>query len=393
MTRLIVLLCMVALSGLALLMSDSGASADHCGGTPWVIPPDDYDCDGFDRATEDQVGTPWDLDCPVTATANDVDLDAWPVDFDMDQFLSFFDLITFLAPINRMGTSPGDPNFDALDQFGRDGHRWDLVPGPTFPFPTWIALNDLTTLTTGGRDINALQNCLILPRHKLLFTDRWFHEFADTGSWIHYMTLTTHRHYEDPAFAATWETLIDGALADWNSPQSSTNTVFFSELAPDEDHDVHITVTDRFWSHNGLNFDTFNQRGIAYLWDQNLAVGHDCLGTSSPPTVRGGDCDELHSRPNTWWYAFVGLDNDTAATAFRRQGTAAHELGHAIGLSHDFSPYERNSLDGQCANQGLRETLMDSDCMNLGLLNGPQPWDSCGINHKYPDPNWGFQGC
>ncbi|MCH8815268.1 MAG: hypothetical protein IH957_09275, partial [Chloroflexi bacterium] len=73
---------------------------------------------------------------------------AWPLDLDgvtvipdsIDR-ISITDLTRFLAPVRRLFSSPGDPEFDS---------RWDLVPGKTFPFTTWIALDDLTTIITGA---------------------------------------------------------------------------------------------------------------------------------------------------------------------------------------------------------------------------------------------------
>jgi len=38
-------------------------------------------------------------------------------------------------------------------------------------------------------------------------------------------------------------------------------------------------------------------------------------------------------------------------------------------------------------------TLIDADCTNYNHLNVPQNWDSCGINHAYYDPNYGWAGC
>jgi len=35
--------------------------------------------------------------------------------------------------------------------------------------------------------------------------------------------------------------------------------------------------------------------------------------------------------------------------------------------------------------------VMDYDCRDMGY--GVQAWDSCGVNHAYYDPNWGYSGC
>ncbi len=49
------------------------------------------------------------------------------------------DITSFLAPVRRLGTSPGDADFSS---------RWDLVPGPGI-FSHWININDLTALIAG----------------------------------------------------------------------------------------------------------------------------------------------------------------------------------------------------------------------------------------------------
>ncbi len=65
----------------------------------------------------------------------------------------------------------------------------------------------------------------------------------------------------------------------------------------------------------------------------------------------------------------------------------AHELGHAIVLAHD------GLNDGECGTEDIPATVMDYDCLDDEVLNDPQDWDDCGINHAYYDPNWGYAGC
>lgn len=65
----------------------------------------------------------WPADLAAGASANKVDL---------------ADVFSFLAPVRRLGTSPGDPNYDV---------RWDLVPG-NGSFAADINLSDMTALLT-----------------------------------------------------------------------------------------------------------------------------------------------------------------------------------------------------------------------------------------------------
>ncbi|HSP56623.1 MAG TPA: S8 family serine peptidase [Dehalococcoidia bacterium] len=69
----------------------------------------------------------------------------WPSDFasggvpNSTNRINVLDLTSFLAPVRRLDTSPGHPNFNA---------RWDLTPGHGF-FPNWIVVDDLTALLAG----------------------------------------------------------------------------------------------------------------------------------------------------------------------------------------------------------------------------------------------------
>lgn len=70
----------------------------------------------------------------------------WPSDFvsggipDSTDTITITDLTSFLAPVRRLDSSPGDAPFDP---------RWDLVPGRGL-FLNWIVINDLTALIAGA---------------------------------------------------------------------------------------------------------------------------------------------------------------------------------------------------------------------------------------------------
>ena len=138
--------------------------------------------------------------------------------------------------------------------------------------------------------------------------------------------------------------------------------------------------------------------GATQLLDEAL---HVCSGLL-------GNCDANHSRPNTWWYAIVLLNESAFGGApsqgghdspFFRSAMASHELGHALGLAHDYSPGNGEISDGDC-NTLLPKTIMDFDCTEAGhdtndfiQTDVAWFWDSCGLNHKYPDPSWTNAGC
>ncbi|MBI2913647.1 MAG: hypothetical protein HYY03_06980 [Chloroflexi bacterium] len=224
---------------------------------------------------------------------------------------------------------------------------------------------------------------------KRLWTDRWYQFYEDSYNYTTWMTLSTHRHV-DSGYATNWDSPITAALADWNSETIAPNTVYFAETSPpDPEHDVHIAVTSNTASDPdcftdfGVRKCTSNALGVTYLFDQ---LKHECQGPGY-----AGDCDGDHSKPNTWWYALVLLDDDQHSADYQRRETTAHELGHAIVLAHDNSPGNGEVRDYVCGDP--RPTVMDYDCALDGDYDGPQLWDSCGINHAYYDPNWGWSGC
>jgi hypothetical protein len=94
----------------------------------------DFDGDGFSDETEGlHIGTSAAVACGT---------DGWPADLVAGGYqpntLNTQDMASFVAPVKRLNTSPGDPNFDA---------RWDLIPGSTFG--DWINIQDLAALLAG----------------------------------------------------------------------------------------------------------------------------------------------------------------------------------------------------------------------------------------------------
>lgn len=90
----------------------------------------DEDGDGFDRLTEEHIGTDPEDPCGTSA---------WPADIvsvgppDTLNKVNIVDLQSYILPVRRLNTSLGDPDFDV---------RWDIVPGPGF-FGEDINIEDL----------------------------------------------------------------------------------------------------------------------------------------------------------------------------------------------------------------------------------------------------------
>ena len=113
-----------------------GAAAPTPTPAPSPTPPpnSDNDADGWTYANENLIGTD---------PADPCGGDAWPADLVSEgtslNKLDLADLTSFIAPLRRLGTSPGHPNFDP---------RYDLVPGAAFG--AYINVSDMASLISGA---------------------------------------------------------------------------------------------------------------------------------------------------------------------------------------------------------------------------------------------------
>jgi len=109
--------------GFVYAMTDCALAADST--------PSDDDGDGFRNPVELYVGTDPGVPCGATG---------WPADLYSSGFslnrLDVLDITSFLAPVRRLDSSPGDPEFSL---------RHDISPGPGV-FSRFINVQDITTL-------------------------------------------------------------------------------------------------------------------------------------------------------------------------------------------------------------------------------------------------------
>jgi hypothetical protein len=117
---------------------DNCPSARNSGQEDWDNDHDgdaceDSDGDGYNDDDEHSTGTDPGGPCGRNG---------WPSDLVPGGYqpntINTQDMASFVAPVMRLNTSPGDPNFDA---------RWDLIPGTTFG--DWINIQDLAALKSG----------------------------------------------------------------------------------------------------------------------------------------------------------------------------------------------------------------------------------------------------
>jgi hypothetical protein len=116
----------------------AGVSDDGDAQIDEALPPGSpyFDCDGdgYKGTAESHVGTSSQDPCGSTG---------WPSDFIQGGIqpntLNIQDLGSYVTPVRRLGTSQGDPNFNA---------RWDIVPGSTLG--SHINIQDLGALFVGA---------------------------------------------------------------------------------------------------------------------------------------------------------------------------------------------------------------------------------------------------
>jgi len=225
-------------------------------------------------------------------------------------------------------------------------------------------------------------------QEKRRLTERWYQFYEDSNNYGTWMTLSGHRHYGS-GMQSLWSGPIGNALAAYNSAGQAggTHTLYFGDYAPAIWHDVHIWATaDRCAT--DLSVPQYRCTGAGasgrvVFFDEGY---HECVN---------GLCDGDHSRRHTWWYAMVLLNNSDPENSddWSRTSTVSHELGHVAGLRHDNSPEGEAVQDYDCGGRQPR-TIQDYDCYyDPEIINVPQAWDSCGINHSYYDVTWGFAGC
>ena len=110
--------------------------------SPTPGPTAESDGDGFTNTSETHVGTNASDPCgnPDLSRMGNPSL-SWPADLVTvtgPNQIDIQDIASFLAPIRRLGTSPGEPGFDV---------RWDLVPGKSGS-ADYLNLLDLSAMTT-----------------------------------------------------------------------------------------------------------------------------------------------------------------------------------------------------------------------------------------------------
>jgi hypothetical protein len=202
---------------------------------------------------------------------------------------------------------------------------------------------------------------------------RWYQRYWHTFNYTTWMTLSFDRQVL--AGGSTYNSYVTNAVNAWNG-LASTNTVYLAESAPAEIHDVHLAVL----SGGGCHFGNW---ALETCLD-GVVARTAFWGLSGSTKVK---CSVTCPQAKTYYATIVFNQPLLAAHSVNvRKDIVVHELGHAVGTLEDIP------ANGLCYTDP-RPRIMDYDCVSNSTYDGPQPFDSCAINHLYHDPNWGFSGC
>lgn len=103
----------------------------------------DCDGDGYAGSTEAHVYATGGGTAPDQDPCGGGAAPGWPADLaGGGNKLDISDVLSFVAPVNRLGSGPGDPNYSV---------RWDLVPSPTINITDLLNLITVAPGMTGGQ--------------------------------------------------------------------------------------------------------------------------------------------------------------------------------------------------------------------------------------------------
>ncbi len=214
---------------------------------------------------------------------------------------------------------------------------------------------------------------------KKLFNGQWYHTTA--GGYGAYMNLTTSQYWYlcdggTPSCQSKWGAPAQEAINDWNNQPTTVDFM----LMPDQNlnYDMQVAIADQLFSDPSI-------LGIALFYD----IGANPCDPNS--------CTYYHGEA---WQADDGHAGPYWGTSSQRRGTIIHELGHLLNLGHEsISPDGLTVIEcGFDETGAIPHSVMAYDCIFPLVAGGSAEhyvhiWDTCGVNHKYFDPGFGFSGC
>ena len=226
---------------------------------------------------------------------------------------------------------------------------------------------------------------------KKLFNGRWYKPLADlTASppWFgvpQFPNAQCDGGYDTASCVSKWQGPAYASYADWNSQPSTARFNVQGYRDHNWDNNIYIVDSIQGAPPGLLGFAAF------YDYGANQCSPHPYPGEPYCSVYRYSDA--------------VIIDNNHTGvfgTAFRRQATITHELGHVLSLRHESVNDDESALYecGQDNTGPIPSSVMSYDCIyppgdpyyGAGIYT-VQDWDTCGVNHAYTDPVYGWEEC
>ena len=231
----------------------------------------------------------------------------------------------------------------------------------------------------------------VVHPQKKLFNGRWYKPLADLTTsppWFGvpgFPNAQCDGGYDTASCVSKWQGPAYSSYADWNSQPS---TARFNVQG----------YRDHNWDNNTYVVDSFQGAPPGLL---GFAAFYDYSGNQCAPHPYPG---ELYCSVYRHSDAIIIDDNHSGvfSTARSRQATITHELGHVLSLRHESVNDDESALYG-CGqdNTGpIPPSVMAYYCIypsgypyyGAGMYT-VQEWDTCGVNHAYPDAVYGWEEC
>ena len=264
--------------------------------------------------------------------------------------------------------------------------RW-----PGICVTTAVALFTLLAVFAVG-NYSADAHPFVHPQKKL-FSGRWYKSSADLtasppwfGTAFPNASYPCDGGYDTPSCVSKWQGPAYASYADWNNQPDTARFNVQGYRDHNWDNNIYIVDTVPGAPQGLLGYATYhNQNNQSCVPDPYPGYTYCSVYRYSDAVI----IDNNHTGPY--------------GTAQSRQATITHELGHVLSLRHE-SVNADESLLYPCGydNTGpIPPSVMSYDCISppgYGPYYGSgmytvQDWDTCGVNHAYPDPAWEWEDC
>jgi len=230
---------------------------------------------------------------------------------------------------------------------------------------------------------------------KKLFSGRWYKSSVDLTASPPWFGIPPQPGvaaypcdggYDTASCVAKWQGPAYASYADWNNQPDTARFNVQGYRDHNWDNNIYIVDTVPGAPQGLLGYATYHNQS-----------GQNCVPDPSPSFI--------YCSVYRYSDAVIIDDNHTGpyGTAQSKQATITHELGHVLSLRHESVNTDESQRYpcGQDNTGPIPPSVMSYDCISppgYGEFYGSgiytvQDWDTCGVNHAYPDPTYEWEKC